>query len=404
MVSTKLVLKLNKTDRSGKSPIYLRITQNRKHAYINSGIKVDSKFWDDSKQKLKTHYPNAGAANAMLRKLQFKAESVGLELEQEGKFYSAQLVKEMVTNKNHDNLIDYAYTWINKRKEAGIISHSSLVKYRSVIDKLSTYCNGYLPIGEFNKDLIRNFKTHLKTYHNNKSNTISSNLSCLRAIANTLMEEGRMKPDVYPFRGFRLKYENSKRSFLTQDQINRIRSLQLPDGSKIKKCRDIFFFCTQTGLRIGDALHLKKSNFNGTHIHFFSQKTKEDVSLKLTRSAAAVIKPYIEDERGASAYIFGILNPRKQMNEVTALNDQKSATSLINKNLKIIAKRCGIAEPISTHLGRHSLATNALLKGLSMEEVKGILNHSDIQTTQIYAKVVDSMKDNAIDKLDSQDG
>jgi site-specific recombinase XerD len=51
-------------------------------------------------------------------------------------------------------------------------------------------------------------------------------------------------------------------------------------------------------------------------------------------------------------------------------------------------------------MARHTRSITALLKGLSLEEIKAILNHKDVKTTQIYARVVSSMKDAAVDKLD----
>ena len=59
----------------------------------------------------------------------------------------------------------------------------------------------------------------------------------------------------------------------------------------------------------------------------------------------------------------------------------------MNEYLKEIAALCGINERLTTHCGRHSFSTLMLTKGISIESVSKMLGHSDIKTTQIYARV-----------------
>ncbi len=58
-----------------------------------------------------------------------------------------------------------------------------------------------------------------------------------------------------------------------------------------------------------------------------------------------------------------------------------------NDQLKEIAKLCGINKHITSHVARHTFATFALTKGVSIESVSKMLGHSNIKTTQIYAKI-----------------
>ena len=67
----------------------------------------------------------------------------------------------------------------------------------------------------------------------------------------------------------------------------------------------------------------------------------------------------------------------------------------MNEYLKEIAALCGINERLTTHCGRHSFSTLMLTKGISIESVSKMLGHTNITTTQIYAKVVDEKKSKA---------
>ena len=56
------------------------------------------------------------------------------------------------------------------------------------------------------------------------------------------------------------------------------------------------------------------------------------------------------------------------------------------KKLKTVMTACGIEKSISYHCRRHSFATLALSKGMPIESVSRVLGHTNIVTTQIYAK------------------
>ena len=59
----------------------------------------------------------------------------------------------------------------------------------------------------------------------------------------------------------------------------------------------------------------------------------------------------------------------------------------------------GITKHITWHSGRHTFATLALTHDIDLYTVSKLLGHKEIKTTQIYAKLVDKKKDEAVDKL-----
>lgn len=74
----------------------------------------------------------------------------------------------------------------------------------------------------------------------------------------------------------------------------------------------------------------------------------------------------------------------------------------INKRIKSVAKKCGIEKRISFHVSRHSFAVMALNYGMPIESVSKILGHTDIKTTQIYAKVTNTKLDRDISAFESK--
>lgn len=72
----------------------------------------------------------------------------------------------------------------------------------------------------------------------------------------------------------------------------------------------------------------------------------------------------------------------------------------VNDYLKEIAVICGIDKNITFHLARHTFATTiTLANGVPIESVSKMLGHTDIRTTQIYAKVIDTNLSNDMELL-----
>ena len=69
------------------------------------------------------------------------------------------------------------------------------------------------------------------------------------------------------------------------------------------------------------------------------------------------------------------------------------------KKLKTVMKACGIEKPISYHCARHSFATIALTNGMPIENVSRVLGHTNITTTQIYAKITSQKLNNDLTML-----
>ena len=79
---------------------------------------------------------------------------------------------------------------------------------------------------------------------------------------------------------------------------------------------------------------------------------------------------------------------------------QNAETKLISNGLRFIFT-CPLflAQPITFHLARHTHATMMLTLGVDLYTVSKLLGHTNIQTTQIYAKLVDESKKKAIDLI-----
>lgn len=71
----------------------------------------------------------------------------------------------------------------------------------------------------------------------------------------------------------------------------------------------------------------------------------------------------------------------------------------MNEYLKEIANLCGIKKKLTTHCRRHTFGTIMLTKGVSIESVSKMLGHTNITTTQIYAKVLNQKIFSEVNKV-----
>ena len=148
---------------------------------------------------------------------------------------------------------------------------------------------------------------------------------------------------------------------------------------RLAQVRDIFLFCCYTGLAYADIKKLKRSEIGigvDGEAWIFTTRKKTDTSsrIPLLSSALEILDRYKEHPQCDSE---GTLLP--------VLSNQK-----MNAYLKEIADVCGISKTLTFHIARHTFATTVTLSnGVPIETVSKMLGHTNLKTTQHYAKILD---------------
>ncbi len=243
------------------------------------------------------------------------------------------------------------------------------------------------------------YERYLKGTIKIKTNTIHKHLKFFRKLFNDALRLDLIEYQHNPFPKYKLKLEKTSRQFLDEDELKVIEDVQTLPGERMDLHKKMFIFASYTGgLRVSDVLKLRWQNFDGSHIHIAIHKTKLQLSMKLPNKAIEIINEFHSKKSKPTHFIFPMLENDVDLNDPqTSYNQISSATAYINKNLKLLAEKAEVEKPLSFHISRHTWATRALKKGVSIDKVSKILGHAQLRETQIYAKIVNSELDKAMD-------
>ncbi len=206
----------------------------------------------------------------------------------------------------------------------------------------------------------------------------------LTAILNKAVKDDLLSVNPFVKVDNKPKMKSKEKTYLTQEELTSLCGIQTKNHHE-KEIIDAFVLSCFCGLRYSDIIRLKKEHIEITNdsmrLKIETQKTKKYVSFILPK------------------YCESIINDRLSNNNEFIFNMQSIAS--IERKLKEFAKRANIEKNISFHTARHTFATLLLTKGADLYTVSTLLGHSNISTTQVYAKIVDKKKDETIALLNN---
>ncbi|WP_242358149.1 tyrosine-type DNA invertase cluster 3b [Bacteroides acidifaciens] len=222
-----------------------------------------------------------------------------------------------------------------------------------------------------------------------KPNTVSTYMRMLRSIYNRGVEAGnasyvpRLFGDVYTGVDVRQK------KALPAAELHKL-LYEDPKSERLRRTQAIaalmFQFC---GMSFADLAHLEKSSLDSNVLRYNRVKTKTPMSVEVLDSAKEMIEQLRNKQDSLSDcpdYLFDILRGDKKRKDVASYREYQSALRRFNNSLKDLARVLHLKSPVSSYTFRHSWATTAKYRGVSIEMISESLGHKSIKTTQIYLK------------------
>jgi integrase len=284
--------------------------------------------------------------------------------------------------KNQDFL---AYFEIQMRKRPAESSNQD--NWYSAWKMFARYTNNRCTFGMINEKLVENYMNYLlkdARCFNSPTRCISENTAYsyfnkFRACLNEAVHDG-LRPENPIHRVKSMKQPETYREFLTLEELQ-ILSKTPCEHEVLKRAA---LFSALTGMRFGDIQVLKwrqiqHSSANGYFIRFTQKKTGGLEVLPISEEAYALCGA----PGDANCKVFTSLRYSATLNQVL---------------LRWVLS-AGIAKKVTFHCFRHTFATLQLSLGTDIYTVSKLLGHKDISTTQIYAKVIDRTKNDAVQRI-----
>jgi len=273
---------------------------------------------------------------------------------------------------------DTSYNLSSWKKRSDFIEYfSAMAKQRDANWQFAHNCfakfiSGKLPFTMITATLLDKYRNWLINDSGLKRNTAWLYYSKLSAALNQAVRDDILTKN--PAAGISITTEDTERPYLTIPEIQALESSECPD-SEVKRA---FLFSCYTGLRLSDILGLRWQNVSESHITIIQQKTKKQKIDKLLPAAIALLS----DRGEAHDHIFNL-----------------PAKTTISRSLNRWIHNAGIEKSIGFHTARHSFAMLALKGGMDIYTLMAVMGHQNIQTTMKYAKMNDTHKEAAMDKL-----
>lgn len=261
-------------------------------------------------------------------------------------------------------------------------SKNTLESYLRDVGQFSAYCfaNNINKASTVSNDTINNYLKFLSSL-GKSSSTVARVTASLRCFFGYLLKCDII--EVNPVKSVKLAPAQKKLpEILTTKEIMLL--LAQPDCSNYKGCRDkaMLELLYATGIKVSELIDLKLSDIN-TQIgilHLHSGNSQRIIPIY--PEAVKVIQTYISGVRDV------IVVDSDEEKLFTNMNGQPLTRQGFWKIIKQYAEAAKIEKDITPHTLRHSFAAHLLENGAQLQDIKEMLGHSDISTTQIYAQIM----------------
>lgn len=362
---------------NGNQSIYLDIYQDGKRKYEFLKLYLVPEKGRDRTEARRKNAETMAVVNVIKaqRVLDIKNGMAGLE-----------------TNRSKMKLFEVIDIFAEKKKKS-TISDSDPNGILKILKKhLLLYKGEQVQMKDIDKDFCKGFMQYLRNYRMRRQSNEHLHINscivyykCLCKVLKVAVEEGIIKHnpaqdipnDDLP------KGIETEREFLSIDEVKKLAETEC----RFPLVKNAFLFSCFCGLRISDIRKLRWSQIetyteDGEEKHRLTlrmTKTKKNITYQLSKEAIKWLP-----DKGEDDVIFKGLVQQ----------------SCLCYTIKDWVEAAGIKKKITFHCARHTFATMMLTLGADIYTTSKLLGHSDIATTEIYAKIIDKKKDEAVGLID----
>lgn len=377
-VSILFYLKYGSRSVDGRLPLMCRITIDGESTSFSCKMRVPPEKWDARQNALVGDDEESEQTNRMIDELrqQLLSAYTGI-LHEYGSVRPKWLKEYTMGTPSRQEMLLFFFSMHNEnfRTQVGHgRARKTYQRYTVVYSHLRSFLQKHYQLDDVRIKyvtlaMVTAFEQYLRVDRKLKNNTVWAYMITFKHIISLARVHGLIRSD--PFAGYKNHFEQVDRGYLTEPELQRLMLLPLEEGTQ-RRVRDLFVFSAFTGLSYADIRALRWENirtlFDGkTWIVTRRRKTGTPSNIPLLAIPKKILDHY--GHRDADP-VFDI-----------------PSNNCCNEYLNTLGQRCGIRFRLSFHIARHTFATLSLSKGMPIETLSNVMGHTNIRTTQIYAKI-----------------
>lgn len=269
------------------------------------------------------------------------------------------------------NFVEYFEKMANER------DRKNCKVYKNTLNYVKSFTKNYIQVSQIDEKWIEDFQKYMLRFVS--QNSVWVYMNTLKAGINKAYREKLIQINPLHYFNQHVKRIETKKEFLSIEEIEMLANSEC-SHPEVKRA---FLFSCFTGLRISDILKLDWEDVKKDKLDFRQKKTKGYEYIPLSQTAQELLN--------------------SQHDNVHSIRQGKvfelPCETQINVILKKWIKELGIAKRITYHNSRHTFATMSLTQGMDLYTLSQLMGHCNPRVTQVYAKIVDQKKIDAVNML-----
>lgn len=353
-----------------KGAVSVEVYFNRQRKRYSTGVSVYAPEW--SPRQGVTGRFDAEVLNESVRRCLRHALTLVDNMREQGRAFSwAEMDRWMAMPDDGGSLVAFVERRAQERTD---ISEGTRKNHRKLVRSLREF-GRMSAFSDVSAERVREYDDflHRRGY---KQTTVASYHKFLKVYLNDAARRGL--PVVSPYGAVKVDRGRSEaRRYLTEAELEAVKGAVLTGVAA--KARDLFVFQCYTGLA-------------------FSDMAKFDFERAERRGDKWVVLD-VRRKTGTDFYLV-LLSPAVEVLERYAFRLPSMTNQKYNLFLKVVGEAAGLRLPLTSHMGRHTFAVYCLNHGVQIETLARMMGHTDIKTTQIYARIVNPTVEAAFDALE----
>lgn len=275
--------------------------------------------------------------------------------------------------------------------------HRTMQHYKATLGSFRRFRAGKdIAIKDIDTEEIQSYEAYLRNVAKVCSNTSSFYLLILRAAYNKAVEKG-LAAQQRPFRNVYTGIAKTRKRAIPTGVISQLRHLEstVHLAPRQEMARDAFLMSFYLrGMSFIDLAHLRKSDLRDGYLHYVRSKTGQCLSIRWEKQMQEIVDKY-QSQTLSSPYLLPFLTGGRCEDRNKAMDNEQEESRLYHNaearmayHLKRLGAKIGITGKLTLYVARHSWATAARDRHVSLSVISEALGHNSETTTQIYLRSI----------------